>query len=253
MGTRHEVDERTDGLGHHLEFDGGSGLPALTARLNELCDRVEEQPQAVVVLRPAAGTGEDRSWPGRARIQDVNRWERAVRRLERSPAVSIAVASGTCAGPALDLLLAADYRIAGADLRLLLPVNDGHFWPGTGIHRLVTQLGAARARQLVLWGTELTAERSLGTGLVDEVADDVPDAVRTATVWLGRAAGAELAVRRALLLAAGATPYEDALGMHLAACDRELRRLTGGGTGAPPPHTPAGPGPAAGPGRDADQ
>ncbi len=57
-----------------------------------------------------------RAHPGRARPDDltvalVSKWERALRRLERLPAVTIAVADGDCGGPALDALLATDYRI----------------------------------------------------------------------------------------------------------------------------------------------
>ena len=48
---------------------------------------------------------------------------------------------------------------------------------------------------------------------------------QAAVVMLGRVAGAEHAIRRQLLLEAATTSYEDALGAHLAACDRELRRL----------------------------
>jgi isomerase DpgB len=40
-------------------------------------------------------------------------------------------------------------------------------------------------------------------------------------------AGEELAIRRQLLLDAGHTRFEDALGSHLAACDRALRRGAG--------------------------
>jgi isomerase DpgB len=36
--------------------------------------------------------------------------------------------------------------------------------------------------------------------------------------------GTELAIRRQLFLDAGHTRFEDALGSHLAACDRTLRR-----------------------------
>jgi isomerase DpgB len=38
----------------------------------------------------------------------VSKWERGLRRLERLPAVTIAVAEGDCGGPALDALLASD-------------------------------------------------------------------------------------------------------------------------------------------------
>ncbi|MFJ8464552.1 enoyl-CoA-hydratase DpgB [Streptomyces swartbergensis] len=211
--------------GLRLDLDGRLPLAELTAAVNHACDRAEESP-AVLVVRLGTARPDERSWPGGAGIQEVNRWERAVRRIERLPSVSVAVVSGNCAGPALDLLLVADYRIATEDLRLLLPVNDGQFWPGMALYRLTNQLGAARARQLVLWGHELTASAALESGLVDEANADVEAAVEAAVLLLGRNAGPELAIRRQLLLEAHTGSYEDCLGAHLAACDRELRRVS---------------------------
>jgi isomerase DpgB len=158
-------------------------------------------------------------------VGEVNRWERTVRRLEQLNAVTIAAARGTCGGPALDLLLASDFRIAGPDLRIMLPINDGQFWPGMSVFRLVRNVGLARAKQVVLWGTDLSLAKATELGLVDRVGENLSDAVRTATVLLGRVSDKETALRRQLLMEAGASDYDDALGIHLAACDRELRRL----------------------------
>lgn len=213
-----------DGLRIHL--DGSLPLGELTAQVNGLCDRVQEAgPPAIAVLTLAAVRPQDRFWPGRVAIQDVNRWEKAVRRLEQQDGVTVAVAPGMCGGPALDVLLAADYRIATAKTRVLLPVNDGQFWPGMALHRLAHQVGLARARQLVMWGHELSLAQALDLGLLDECADDVDDAVAAAMVLLGRIAQPDLAVRRRLLLETPQVGFDEAFGAHLAACDRELRRL----------------------------
>ncbi|MFB7274194.1 enoyl-CoA-hydratase DpgB [Streptomyces sp. NPDC056244] len=222
---KHDVAELADGLGFILEIDGTRALDELTASVNSVCSRAEGHgTQSVVVLRLSSAPA-DRTWPGRVRIGEVNRWERAVRRLERLAAVTVAVSEGTCGGPALDLLLTVDFRIASPDSRLLLPVNDDHFWPGMAVYRLVGQLGAAQARRLVLWGHEITAAHAVSLGVVDEIGGDVEEALRAAVVMLGRLSGAEVAVRRRLLLEASSTSYEEAIGTHLAACDRELRRL----------------------------
>ncbi|MER5889492.1 enoyl-CoA-hydratase DpgB [Streptomyces sp. NPDC001941] len=215
------------GLDITLALDAGRPLPELTAAVTEACDRAERRTEpAVVVVRLPRAPAAARSWPGAVDIQQINRWERAVRRLERLPALSIAVADGACGGPALDLLLVADYRIGAPDLRLLAPVNDGHFWPGMAVYRLSQQLGAARARQIVLWGDDVDAACARELGLIDQVAADTEEALHTASVLMGRISDTELAVRRQLLLEAQSLEYDDALGAHLAACDRELRRLT---------------------------
>ncbi len=228
MSATDEIRELSGQLGLHLSVDGSRPLSDLTASLGTLVRRAaDRRPPQVVVLRIDRRSTWDRGWPGDVRVQDVNRWERAVRGLERLAAATIAVVGGTCGGPALDLVLATDYRIATDDLRLLLPVNDDHVWPGMAVHRLVSQIGLARARQLVLWGTDVTAAQALELGVVNEVVTDADAALAMAAVWLGRPAGAELAVRRQLLLDATVTSYDDALGSHLAACDRELRRGRG--------------------------
>ncbi|MEU4262699.1 enoyl-CoA-hydratase DpgB [Streptomyces sp. NPDC025273] len=220
-----DVAEFIDGLGFILTVDGTRPLDELTASVTSVCARAEEGGgQNVVVLRLRSAPP-DRSWPGRVRIGEVNRWERAVRRVERLAAVTVAVPEGVCGGPALDLLLTSDFRIASPDFRLLLPVNDEHFWPGMAVHRLVAQLGAAQARRLVLWGHEITADQAVSLGLVNEIGHDMEEALRATVVMLGRLSGAEVAIRRSLILEASATPYEEAIGTHLAACDRELRRL----------------------------
>ncbi|MHC6630663.1 enoyl-CoA-hydratase DpgB [Streptomyces globosus] len=219
-------DGPADGLCTTLELDARQPLPELTAAVNGACDRAEARADgSVVLLRLPDAPAGTRAWPGQVDIRQINRWERAVRRLERLPALSIAVASGACGGPALDLLLVGDYRIGSPDLRLLAPVNDGHFWPGMAVHRISRQLGAARARQIVLWGDDIDAARARDLGLIDQLADDTEEAAHTAAVLMGRISDRELAIRRQLLLEAQSLEFDEALGPHLAACDRELRRL----------------------------
>ncbi|WP_221323718.1 enoyl-CoA-hydratase DpgB [Actinoplanes sp. L3-i22] len=215
-----------DGLALTVDIDCARPLEDLTVMLNEVCTQVEGGTErTVVVLRLYGTSATGREWPGDVSVRLVNRWERAVRRLERLSAVNIAVATGTCGGPTLDVLLAADFRIGGTDLQLMLPVNDGHFWPGMSLYRLVQHLGVARARQIVLWGVDIPAATATELGLVDQVTEDLVEAVHTAAVLTGRISDKELTVRRQLLLEAGSAEYEEALGAHLAACDRELRRL----------------------------
>ncbi|MER5527213.1 enoyl-CoA-hydratase DpgB [Streptomyces sp. NPDC002677] len=230
MVVDRDLSRSLDGLGPVADVDATLPLDQLTALVDAVCAQADRADKAVVVLRLAAADTADRSWPGAVSVSDVNRWERAVRRLERLSAMTIVVAQGACGGPALDLLLAADFRIAAPDLQLMLPVNDGHVWPGMALHRLVQQLGLSRARQIVLWGDDIPVRRAVELGLVDQVAEDLPEAVHTARLLMGRISDEELAVRRRLLLEATATEYDDALGAHLAACDRELRRLAAGDT-----------------------
>ncbi|MFJ2262674.1 enoyl-CoA-hydratase DpgB [Streptomyces sp. NPDC087844] len=221
--------------GHVLRIDGRRFLSTETiAAVGAFCDRVEDftgQGNATVHVS-GVPTG---SWSRELTVPLVNKWERALRRLERLPAATIAVADGDCGGAALDALLTTDYRIATRSARLVVSVEDGATWPGMALYRLARYgASAAAIRRAVLFGTPVEAADALALQLVDELADDPVAAAATAEERAGAVSGAELAIRRQLLLDAPTTTFEEALGAHLAACDRALRRaaVVGAGAGA---------------------
>ncbi|MER8260686.1 enoyl-CoA-hydratase DpgB [Streptomyces albidoflavus] len=226
--------ERAEAAGLHVVVDGSAPLsPETTALIGKVCDELEDaRGGAFAVVRVENGENAPAWWPGPAAdVNAVNKWEGALRRLERTPGAVCVTASGTCSGVALDLLLAADHRIVTAGTLLRLPMAGGQVWPGMAVHRLARQLGVARARRLVLLGTGLTAEEGLAAGLLDRVVSErsaLDAAVAEATAPLAGVDGTQLAVRRRLLLDAAVTGFEESLGSHLAACDRMLRQLAAG-------------------------
>lgn len=226
MHTDSEFTSPPSNVGLTARIDDTLPLREVTSAVNKICSEAESLTEkSVAVLRLGSVLSEQREWPGDADIRDINRWERTVRRVEKLAAVSIVAAEGRCGGPALDLLLAADFRIGTPDLDILLPVNDGYFWPGMSLYRLVRHFGLARARQLVLWETHIPLAQAAEMGLIERVSEDIAEVVRTTAAQLDRISDRETAVRRQLLSEAGSAEYEDALGFHLAACDRELRRI----------------------------
>jgi isomerase DpgB len=210
-----------------IRIDGRRRLSAESvAAVAAVCGRAEDRgDRSAVVVHVSGSPG--RSWAAAddLNVALVSRWERALRRLERLPATTIAVAIGDCGGLALDALLATDYRIASASVRLLVPVEAGATWPGMALYRLGHQAGAA-VRRAVLFGTPIAAGEALALRLIDELTDDPVSALATAAELTGAFPGAELAIRRQLMLDAATVSFEDALGRHLAACDRELRRVS---------------------------
>lgn len=210
-----------------LRIDGGALVAASVAELAALCDRVEDgEAGRFVVLRVSGvpGPGWFRDLP----VAQVSKWERGLRRLERLPILIIAVAEGDCGGAALDALLAADYRIMPAGARLVMPIVAGAIWPGMALYRIARQAaGATLARRAALFGTPIGAAEAQAMGIIDEVGD-VELALEKAMETAGAVPGAELAIRRQLVLEAPTTSFEDALGVHLAACDRALRRAAAG-------------------------
>jgi isomerase DpgB len=154
----------------------------------------------------------------------LTKWERAVRRLERLGSTTVAVVLGDCGGTALDLLLATDVRIAAPNARLVVSVDGEATWPGMAIYRLARQAGAGRVRRAALLGEPILAVDALNGGILDQVTPEPEQALEVLAEKTASLTGKELAIRRQLLLDADRTSFEDALGSHLAACDRALRR-----------------------------
>jgi isomerase DpgB len=212
-----------------LRIDGSRALTAESvAELGALCNRAEDGDANRFVILWVSGVPGP-GWFNDLPVALVSKWERGLRRLERLPAVTIAVADDDCGGPALDALLVADYRIMPAEALLVMPVVAGATWPGMALYRLARQAaGAAQARRAVLFGTSIGAAEAQAMGVIDDVAGNAALALEKAMEVAGAVPGAELAIRRQLMLEAMTTTFEDALGVHLAACDRALRSVATG-------------------------
>lgn len=225
-GLRHLADA-------YLDISGQDRLTAeLIDEVNRECDRIEDSSKDSVLLvllradRDGAPVGEP--WPHDTGIHMVNQWERALRRIERLPGASLAVVEGDCTGLALETLLVTDHRVAVRGARLRIAATGENAWPGMALYRLANQVSAGLVRGFALFGAELPAERAVEWGLLDALGED-PDALaRAALDRLGGRRGKEVALRRRLLLDATTTSFEDALGAHLAACDRALRLARSG-------------------------
>ena len=93
-------------------------------------------------------------------------------KIAASPKPTIAAVNGTAVGGGLELLLACDIIIAARGVS----IGDGHanygLVPGAGSSiRLPRRIGIGRAKQLLLTGELLPAERLAEFGLVNEVVE----------------------------------------------------------------------------------
>jgi isomerase DpgB len=196
-------------------------LPAgdLASRTRALSDFIRSQGSglAVIDLRDA-GT---EHLPPSGGMSDVNGWERALHLIERSPAATVALFGRQVGGSALEVGLACDFRIADPDSQVMWH-NVGAVWPSTSLFRLVQLIGPAPTIRLTMLGEPVPANAALVSGLVDVVTDN-PEAevktLRTAVAGLD-----DLRVVRQLIAEAAHTSYDEAVGAHLAACERYLRR-----------------------------
>lgn len=211
-----------DDLG--LRIDGRRPISIELVRAVEaVCDAAEDHHGPGLVRVDLTGAP-SQSQPGRLTVGLVTKWERALRRLERLPLPTVSVARAECGGAALDVLLATDFRIAHPELRLLVAVGGEAPWPGMTVYRLAQQCGVAAIRSAVLLGTAIDARTALELHLVDELVEDGVSAFAAVARRACALPGKELAIRRQLMFDAGSTSFEDALGSHLAACDRTIRR-----------------------------
>jgi len=94
-------------------------------------------------------------------------------RFARLPIPTLAAIHGYCLGGALELALAADFRVAEETATFGLPeVALGILPSSGGTHRLVRLLGTARAKEVALLRERFDATEALRVGLVTEVVPE---------------------------------------------------------------------------------
>lgn len=115
----------------------------------------------------------------------------------------IAVLHGAAVGMALELALAADFRIARAGCALGLPeVAFGIIPDVGGTTRLVRLVGAARAKELILTGQLVSAAEAQAIGLVTRAVDSddaLAEAVSSLAASLARHPAAAVGLGKALI------------------------------------------------------
>lgn len=190
-------------------------------RLEQALDDVRDNDDVRALVVTGAGRafsagadlGEIESFtsPGQFRAF-VGRLTEAFALLDEYPKPSVAAIHGFAFGGGLELALACDLRVVERGARLGLPEMKLGVLPGAGgTQRLPRLLPPAIARQMILTGEPIDAERAHALGLVNELAE--PGEVLSVAEKLAGtlAAGAPLA------LAAGKRLIGHGLGMDLEA------------------------------------
>ncbi|MFI1486764.1 enoyl-CoA hydratase/isomerase family protein [Streptomyces sp. NPDC020747] len=130
--------------------------------------------------------------------------------VEEFPKPSVAAVHGFAFGGGLELALACDLRVVERGARLGLPEMKLGVLPGAGgTQRLPRLLPPAIARQMILTGEPIDAERAWQLGLVNELAE------RGGALAAAEALAATLAAGAPLALAAGKRLIDHGLGMDL--------------------------------------
>lgn len=209
-----------------VEINGGEQLShALVERLNTAINRVEDlNASALLFICIRGGDLKDLlTWPGEVNLRAVTHWERTLRRLERADSVTAVYAARNCSALALEILTVVDRRISSSDFVLWLGATGQPIWPGMVLYRLVRQIGEARTKRLFLEGAPITAEECRTREIIDDTNDSMEEVLLGMATLATGSVAEDFPIRRRLMQDSCATTYEDALGAHLAACDRTRR------------------------------
>jgi enoyl-CoA hydratase/carnithine racemase len=152
-----------------------AGDPAWVAELTDVVARISSRRELRVGVITGAGrafsTGVDLRAlaAGEMRLPHFVAWEDAMTAIERMPLPFIAAINGHCLGGGLQLALVCDYRLASADALIGLPAVKECLIPSMALYRLPRLIGAARAREMILTGEPVSAERAAEVGLLNHV------------------------------------------------------------------------------------
>ena len=120
--------------------------------------------------------------------------------LSTSPVPTIAAINGAALGGGLELALLCDLRVAAPHASFALPETSLGIIPAAGGTQYLPRIiGAAKARELILLGTRVSAAEALRIGLVHRICDAGVSVLDDALDWVGPiTGGAPLAQRAAL-------------------------------------------------------
>ncbi len=124
---------------------------------------------------------------------------------EDMPQITIAAMEGMAVGAGCAIALACDWRVLARDAYLYVPeVKIGLNLQWGALPRLVTLVGPARAKRIVLLCEKMGAEMALDWGLIDEIAE-AGEAVATAQGMAETASSMPAATTRMVKEAVNAT------------------------------------------------
>lgn len=113
----------------------------------------------------------------------VRRYQNAFTQIELLEKAVIALVHGFCYGAALEIILACDMRICTPDTTFSIPeVSIGMVPDGGGSQRLPRVVGLGRAKELILTGKTIDAQKAEKWGLVNEIVNP-EDLEKTGFAW----------------------------------------------------------------------
>ena len=201
----------------------------MVRELTAVCNHLEDESEAtVVVFRGAGGVFsegidfQDFDPDKTVDIHGFNKWEKCCTQLERLPKATIALVDGAAVGGGMQVALVCDLRVATHSASFQLPEVHLGFLPGMATFRFAKYVGLGRAKRLLLTCPVIKASEALEVGIVDELNDDLDEALVKAIDSLGPNHSVAIELTRRLLNESFSTSYENALGHFLAAQHRAI-------------------------------
>jgi len=103
-------------------------------------------------------------------VEFLESWQILTRAMISHPGIIIVGYHGWVIGGGFEHTLACDYRIATTDTRIMLPeVGVGLFFSNASTKLLPRIIGEGRAKELMIFGNEISAEKALEIGLVNQI------------------------------------------------------------------------------------
>jgi enoyl-CoA hydratase/carnithine racemase len=179
----------TNGKVATVIFDRGGNLNAFNQDLILDLTEVARRIQADTKTQSVVLAGSPSAFSAGIDLRDPKTWEevdddvvlrerfyRGVRLCEaweNLPQVTIAAMEKLAVGAGCAIALACDWRVLGKGAYLYVPeVKIGLNLQWGALPRLITLVGPARAKRIVILCEKMAADQALEWGLVDELADD---------------------------------------------------------------------------------
>lgn len=140
--------------------------------------------------------------------------------IEACPMPVVAVLDGPVIGGAGEIAMACDFALASPRARFRWPEVG---WGTVGAtQRLQRKIGAARAKELLFTGREMTAEEALWLGLVVRISDDLDSIVSETADAILSAPPLALRLNKQSVDLGGKTDLSSGIGIEMLAIDRCL-------------------------------
>jgi enoyl-CoA hydratase/carnithine racemase len=156
---------------HHNRLD-----PSDLAALSEHITSAQNNPQIQLLILTGSG---DSTFCSGYTIEAIaseldERFEQVLNQLERCEVPTLCALNGHVYGGGIDLALCCDFRLGLIGMKAFMPAaRFGLHYHPSGLRRFTTQLGAARAKQLLLTGMTLDSEQLLQADFVLELFVDI--------------------------------------------------------------------------------